>query len=111
LGVDFQGEFIRIQVKSAWFNTKDKCYIVDARRTKTNRRRMLRAHYRKNDFDFAIVYIADSNVFYVMPIAAFSGYKSTIHLLNQKSGSVGQKQRFTESDGICYPMGPSVGND
>lgn len=78
LGVDLQGKFVRIQVKSAWLNVKDKCYVIDARRTKTNRRRMLRARYSKNDFDFAIVYIADLNVFYVIPIAAFSDYKSTI---------------------------------
>jgi len=84
LGVDFQGKLIRVQVKSAWFNTKDKCYIVDARRTKTNRRRMLRAHYSKNDFDFAIVYIADLNVFYVVPIAVFSAYKSTVTFIESK---------------------------
>ena len=78
LGVDLQGKLIRIQVKSAWFNAKDNCYVIDARRTKTNRRRMLRKRYSENDFDFAIICIADLNVFYVMPISAFSSYVSTI---------------------------------
>ena len=78
VGIDLQEKLIRIQVKSAWFNTKDKCYIIDVRRTKTNRRRMLRKRYSKNDFDFAIIYIADLNVFYVMPVSVFSGYRSTL---------------------------------
>ncbi len=78
LAFELQGKLIRLQVKSAWFNEKDKCYVVDARRTKTNRRRMLRKRYGEKDFDFAIIYIADLNVFYVMPISEFSHYGSTI---------------------------------
>ena len=78
LGIDLSGKLIRIQVKSAWFNKKDACYVVDARRTKTNRRRMLRQRYGADDFDFAIVYLADLHVFYVMPVFEFSRYGSTI---------------------------------
>jgi len=81
LAVDLQGRLVRIQVKSAWFNAKDNCYIVDGRRTRTNRRRMLRKHYSADDFDFAIIYLADLQVFYVMPVAAFSSYKSTVTLV------------------------------
>ena len=78
LGVDLKGKLIRIQVKSAWFNEKAKCYTIDARRTKTNRRRMLRQYYSKNDFDFAVIYLADLNVFYVMPVFAFLYYAGSI---------------------------------
>lgn len=78
LGVDLREKLIRIQVKSAWFNAKDKCYAVDTRRTKTNRRHMLRKRYSKDDFDFAIIYIADLSLFYVMPISVFSSYRSTL---------------------------------
>jgi len=81
LGVDLQGKLLRIQVKSAWFDKEAGCYVVDARRTKTNRRRMLRKSYGYDDFDFAIVYIADLHVFYVMPVSVFSTYKSTISLV------------------------------
>ncbi len=84
LGVDLENKFIRIQVKSAWFDVKSKCYVVDARRTKTNRRRMLRQRYDVNDFDFAIVYIADLHVFYVMPVSEFSGYGSTITFIESE---------------------------
>jgi PD-(D/E)XK endonuclease len=81
LGVDLQGTLLRIQVKSAWFNAKDNCYVVDGRRTKTNRRRMLRKHYNAEDFDFAIIYLADLQVFYVMPVEVFSSYGSTVTLI------------------------------
>ena len=81
LGVDLAGRFVRIQVKSAWFNERARCYTVDARRTKTNRRRMLRQRYDANDFDFAVIYIPDLHVFYVMPLSVFSRYGSTITLV------------------------------
>ncbi|MFH1129021.1 MAG: group I intron-associated PD-(D/E)XK endonuclease [Candidatus Omnitrophota bacterium] len=81
LGIDLHGRLLRIQVKSAWFNAKDNCYVVDGRRTKTNRRRMLRKYYNAGDFDFAIIYLADLEVFYVMPVAVFSSYRSTITLI------------------------------
>lgn len=78
LGVDLHGRLLRIQVKSAWFDAKAKCYVVDARRTKTNRRRMLRQRYGADDFDFTIICLADLHVFYVMPVSVFSGYESTV---------------------------------
>ena len=99
LGVDLGGKFIRIQVKSAWFNEKDKCYVVDARRTKTNRRRMLRQRYGMDDFDFAIIHIADLGVFYVMPVSVFSRYGSTITFVEsdkrqRKPKSANYKERW-----------------
>jgi hypothetical protein len=78
LGIDLQGKLLRLQVKSAWFNNKAQCYVVDARRTKTNRRKMLRERYGAKDFDFAIIYLADLHVFYIMPVSVFSSYESTI---------------------------------
>ena len=83
LAVDLDGELLRLQVKSAWFNAKTNCYVVDARRTKTNRRRMLRQHYESKDFDFAITYLADLDVFYVLPISAFSAYRGTITFIER----------------------------
>ena len=35
---DIGDRFIKIQVKSAWFDEKRQNYVVDNRRTKTNRR-------------------------------------------------------------------------
>ncbi|MFH1868896.1 MAG: group I intron-associated PD-(D/E)XK endonuclease [Candidatus Omnitrophota bacterium] len=110
IGIDLKGKFVRIQVKSAWFNERDKCYVVDARRTKTNRRRMIRKRYKADDFDFAIIHIADLNVFYVMPLTVFSNYRSTVTLIESS-----KRQRKPKS--ACYrerwdllSKGPLSGN-
>lgn len=61
---DVNGKLARLQVKSAWFNAFDQNYCIDVRRTKTNRRQMLRSLYNNQDFDFALVYLA-KNVFFM----------------------------------------------
>lgn len=81
LGIDLNGKLIRLQVKSAWFDGPNNTYVVDSRRTKTNRRRMLRKRYDASDFDFAILYIDDLHVFYVMPVAVFTSFSSSITLV------------------------------
>lgn len=70
-------KFIKIQVKSAW-KSKNGVYYVDVRRTKTNRRIMKREKYTTDDFDFAIVFISDVNVFYVIPVNEFNSYSGQI---------------------------------
>ena len=106
LGVDLRGRLIRIQVKSAWYSAKTRCYAVDARRTKTNRRRMLRQRYGRGDFDFAIIYLADLYVFYVMPLSEFSSYESTVTFVEEdkrqrKPKSAKYKERWDLlSDGL-----------
>ena len=78
---DVNGNLIKIQVKSAWLDSRTQNYIVDSRRTKTNRRVMLRTTYNHNDFDFAIVSIEALQMFYVIPVEVFTGYKSAIHFV------------------------------
>lgn len=78
LGIEVSGKLARIQVKSAW--RQRGSYIVDSRRTKTNRRIMIRKRYGQNDFDFAVIYIEDHDVCYLMPVDVFSSYKSGISL-------------------------------
>lgn len=92
IAVDISGSLIRIQVKSAWFDKTKRMWSVDVRRTKTNRRRMLRARYCNNDFDFAVLYIDALNVFYVMPVEVFIKYGSTISLVEDV-----KRQRKPES--------------
>ena len=83
LVVEANGSFLRIQIKSAWF--RKGSYIVDTRRTKTNRRRMVRSRYEKDDFDFAILYVEALDVSYIMPLKVFSSYKSEITLIERGS--------------------------
>jgi hypothetical protein len=80
LALDIGNKLIRLQVKSAWFDSKSENYVVDVRRTKTNRRVMRRNYYSNNDFDFAVVYVTE-DLFYVFPAEVFNSYGSEIHLV------------------------------
>jgi len=80
--IDVQGKLMKVQVKSAWFDEKRENYVVDNRRTKTNRRVMKRENYSPNDF--AILCISDLDVFYVMPVDVFLSYGSEIHLVEDE---------------------------
>jgi len=81
LVLDVEGTLLKIQVKSAWFDSIKQNYVVDNRRTKTNRRKMVREEYNDSDFDFAILYIENLNVYYIMPSEVFRSYGSEIHLV------------------------------
>lgn len=84
LAVDVSGHLIKIQVKSSWFDKKSGNHICDVRRSKTNRRKMLRERYTNKDFDLAIIFIQSSNVFYIMPVEAFTKFGSTISLVETR---------------------------
>ncbi len=92
LALDLGGTLCRIQVKSAWLDRSKNLYAVDVRRTKTNRRVMRRDRYEDSDFDFAILYLEDCHVFYVMPATVFNSYGSTISLVE-----TGKRQRKPRS--------------
>ncbi len=89
---DIDGLLIKIQVKSAWFDEKRGNYVIDTRRTKTNRRIMLRATYCATDFDYAVAYIDELVLFYVIPVDAFVAYGSEIHLVETE-----KRQRLPRS--------------
>ncbi|MBI4003547.1 MAG: endonuclease [Candidatus Omnitrophica bacterium] len=97
LAIDQGHRLLRIQVKSAWYDSAKGLYTVDARRTKTNRRRMLRAPYRRKDFDFAVLYLPDQTVCYIMPIAVFAAYRSGISFVEgQKRQRKPRSWRYRE---------------
>lgn len=81
LVIEAAGTFIKIQVKAAWRCDKSKCWKVDNRRTKTNRRVMKREGYSAKDFDFAVVYLIEVDVFYVMPVEVFVSYGGPISFI------------------------------
>jgi len=78
---DVEGQLIKVQVKYAWFDASRGNYVVDNRRTKTNRRFMLREPYKPSDFDFALVFIEQLDLFYVFPVDVFIAYASEIHMV------------------------------
>jgi hypothetical protein len=78
---DVSGVLVKVQVKCAWFYGPVSSYMTDNRRTKTNRRSMVRAPYAVSDFDFALVYVEQGDLFYVFPVDVFIGYASQIYLV------------------------------
>lgn len=105
---DVSGQLIKIQVKSAWLNRSSQNYVIDNRRTKTNRRQMIRSPYEPGDFDFAIAYISDLDVFYIFPSDIFVSYGSEIHLVETqkrqrkpRSASYRQRWDLIESASLC----------
>ncbi len=78
---DVFGVLIKVQVKYAWWDEPSGNYIVDNRRTKTNRRLMIREGYKYSDFEFALAYIEQLDIFYILPVDIFIGYGSEIHLV------------------------------
>jgi hypothetical protein len=78
---DVSGRLIKIQVKCAWFDEPSANFVVDNRRTKTNRRFMIRHPYDEADFDFALVYLPECNLFYIFPVNVFISYGSEIHMV------------------------------
>jgi hypothetical protein len=78
---DVFGELVKIQVKYAYLDQGSMNFVSDNRRTKTNRRIMLREKYETKDFDFAVLYVDPLCLFWVMPVEDFISYGSQIHLL------------------------------
>jgi hypothetical protein len=78
---DVGGRLVKAQVKCAWYVDARRNFVADNRRTKTNRRRMLRQEYSISDFDFALVYIEEKGLFYVFPVDVFISFGSEIHMV------------------------------
>jgi hypothetical protein len=81
MAFDISGVLVKAQVKAAWFYAPDNVYITDTRRTQTNRRAMKRNKYGEADFDFALVYVEDYDVFYIFPAKVFNAYASSVSLI------------------------------
>jgi hypothetical protein len=98
LVLDLDGKLSKIQVKSAWFNTTKGNFVTDVRRTKTNRKEMVRSTYQKGDFDFAIIYLSEVDVFYIIPFDAFVAYGSEIRFVeNEKRQRKPKSAKYREA--------------
>lgn len=82
--LDVHGKLVRVQVKSAWLGKDSGSYVIDNRRTKTNRRQMVRECYAHGDFDFAVIYLPPVSVFYVLPVEVFIEYGSSISFVESE---------------------------
>ncbi len=78
---DVDGCLVKVQVKAAWPDATSGNFMMDTRRTKTNRRVMVRQSYGLSDFDFALVYVDELAMFYVLPVDVFLSFRSGISLV------------------------------
>ena len=100
---DVHGYLLKIQVKSAWLDDKRGNYVVDTRRTKTNRRIMIRDTYCVADFDFAVIYLDSLHIFYIIPVADFIAYGSEIHIVEaEKRQRKPKSSSFREAWSLLY---------
>jgi len=83
---DVSGFLVKIQVKSAWITDDSKVWAIESRRTKTNRRSMIKAYYKKSDFDFAVIHAIDPNVFWILPVKEFLTWKGQISFRLDENG-------------------------
>jgi hypothetical protein len=79
---DVESVLLKVQVKNSWLDDKSGNYVVDNRRIKTNRRRMIKEVYSFSDF--ALAYVQDFGLFYVFPVDVFIDYGSEIHLVESE---------------------------
>lgn len=92
------GKFAKIQIKSAW--VCGNRYVVSTKKTRTNRREIKVTRYTKEDFDFAILFIEDHNLFYVLPSKIFvSSLSLTLDIegtcnKGRRSSTQGYKERW-----------------
>lgn len=80
LAVEQNGSLIRIQVKMAWKDPSGN-YVVDIRRSQTNRRVFKHTRYETNDFEFLIAWLPDLDVFYIFPAEFACSFASSISMV------------------------------
>jgi hypothetical protein len=110
LAYDIGGQIVRIQVKCAWYDAAKGNYVIDTRRTRTNRREMVREVYQCDDFDFALAYIEELDLFYVFPVQVFIGYGSEIHLVEaEKRQRRPKSAEYRDAWGLITRQSLSIG--
>jgi len=72
---------------------------------------MRRVRYGSNDFDFAIIYIDEGPVFYILPAAVFNRYGSTVCLVESvKRQRQPRANEYRERWDLLSKLGASSGN-
>lgn len=63
-------KLLKIQVKKAYTQSKSS-YKVLVKKSNTNRKEVKYTRYIETDFDFALLYLEDLDLFYVVPVLCF----------------------------------------
>jgi hypothetical protein len=88
VAVDSSGKLLRLQVRRAWL-CQGK-FVVDVRRSQTNRLQWRHTKHGPDDYDFLIAWIPESTVFYVIPAAVASTFASNITLTDRINSRAAQ---------------------
>lgn len=64
----------------AWRTSDDDAWQVDSRRHRTNRRNHKASKYEEGAFDFLIVWVPNTDVFYVFPSSVVQKYAGRISM-------------------------------
>jgi PD-(D/E)XK endonuclease len=81
LAIEKAGQLVRIQVKSAWWSPSAGAWLVDIRRSQTNRRVYKTTKHCPADFEFLIAWIPELDVFYVFPSQVACNYAGSITMI------------------------------
>lgn len=90
------GKLTRIQVKMAWFSAKDTAYLVDIRRSQTNRKHYKYTKYKKTDFDYLIAWLPNIDIFYIFPSHFACSYAGGIYMSETQKQKRPKKPRSAE---------------
>lgn len=80
LAIEEAGKLVRLQVKMAWKDTRGY-FVVDVRRSQTNRRIFKHTKYVETDFEFLVAWVPDPEVFYIFPAAFACSFGSGITMV------------------------------
>jgi hypothetical protein len=75
--LEYQGGFLRIQVKSTSNKVWSGTYLVDCR---PNRTRPRKFQYRPDEIDFVAVYVVPADAWYLIPVGELLKRKSYLRL-------------------------------
>ncbi len=78
LAIDLNGKLVRVQVRTAWYDSASDLYIGNVRSTKTNRAEYKCIRSDTTRTEFFVFVVQTLAQFYVVPAATVLLYKSSI---------------------------------
>jgi hypothetical protein len=80
LAIEQAGKLVRLQVKMAWRDATGN-FVVDVRRSQTNRRVFKHTKYTETDFEFMVAWVPEPEAFYIFPASFACSFGSGISMV------------------------------
>lgn len=81
LAIDVDGQLIRFQIRTAWYNEPNDSYMGNVRCARTNRKNYSFKLHNYEKMDFFIYVIQSLEKFYVVPVSVMRLFKSGVYLI------------------------------